>query len=275
MVHYTECGTGLPILFIHGVGGCRHMFSHYTFPRLKGTGRLIAIDLPGYDDTPTLRSRHTIQAYCQLIPDLLDALEITRCHVVGISMGGTIGLKAAAHYPHRIISICASGAIIHGATSFPGWLRGALTTFLSPVTVFPHGPLRRFGRAFLARRSIVQCMGKMVNPVDLALLGKEYPDIAVHAVRNSSPRVWAENIMDLISIDLRDELMTLSVPTMLLDGERVHLKFVRLVKESASCIPEKMRHTATVPLAGHLAPFTNPKGFAALLRNFHLQHSYT
>ena len=271
-IHYSELGTGVPILFIHGLGGCRHMFVHYVFPWLNDAGRLIAFDLPGYDDTPPLGSRNTIQAYSELLPGLLDALEITRCHLVGVSMGGTIAIRVAAHHAQRIISVCASGPIIHGAANVPTLLRMPLTAFLRPITFLPHGPLQRLNAALFAKRIVVRWMGKLVNPVDLILLGESYPDIATHAVSKSSVRVWAENLISIVNADFRTELADLSVPVLLVDGELVYFKFARFVKESAYYIPPDVRNVATIPVAGHLAPFTNPESFAATLRKFHLQH---
>lgn len=247
------------------------MFRHYLFPELDGVGRLIAIDLPGYDDTPPLDGRHTVDAYAGLIPALLDALEIESCHLVGVSMGACIVLKAGVLSGQRVRSICASGGVVWAKRRFPASFRATSIAALKPVTVLPGALLRRITNDLLARRSLVNLIGRLTNPVDLALLGQAYPDIAVHAIRSSSPRIWAENIIDVLRIDLRDELSQLTVPVLVADGEHVHLKAMRTAWEVLSHIPDPIQHVAIIPGCGHLAPYSNPVAFAAALRPFYHQ----
>jgi pimeloyl-ACP methyl ester carboxylesterase len=55
---------------------------------------------------------------------LLDYLKIDKAHLVGFSMGGTIALNFAAHYPERVNKIVAVDADIDGFTNYTPELKG-------------------------------------------------------------------------------------------------------------------------------------------------------
>jgi haloalkane dehalogenase len=46
-IHYTEAGSGPPVLLIHGFPTSSHLWRN-VIPELAKTHRAIAIDLPGY-----------------------------------------------------------------------------------------------------------------------------------------------------------------------------------------------------------------------------------
>lgn len=53
-----------------------------------------------------VRSAYTLEDMAQDAVGVLDALQIDRAHVVGVSMGGMIAQVMAAKFPHRTISLC-------------------------------------------------------------------------------------------------------------------------------------------------------------------------
>jgi pimeloyl-ACP methyl ester carboxylesterase len=64
---------------------------------------------------------------------LLDALEIERAHVVGISMGGMIAQTVAAHHPDRVRTLTS----IMSTTGAPRIGRPALSTWRRMLTSRP------------------------------------------------------------------------------------------------------------------------------------------
>ena len=93
----------LPILFLHGVGSDKSAWAPQV-AHFSRTRAAIAADYPGYGD-----SAFTVDAtrddYADAMIALLDALEIERAHLCGLSLGGVIALAMAAAAPDRVASL--------------------------------------------------------------------------------------------------------------------------------------------------------------------------
>jgi len=103
-VHLLRGGTGEPVLFLHAAGGAGvwHPF-HQLLAEAGFT--VLAPDHPGFgksDDFPDVEGVDDL-VYHYL--DLLDALGLSRPHVVGASFGGWIAAELAVHSPHRVGSL--------------------------------------------------------------------------------------------------------------------------------------------------------------------------
>lgn len=104
-VHYHEAGDGPVLLCIHG--GAPGAFGWGNFgrnlPALSRHFRTLIVDLPGYglSDKPQVDGPRT-GFYAQVFRDMLDALDISRAHVLGMATGGAVALKMALVYPDRL-----------------------------------------------------------------------------------------------------------------------------------------------------------------------------
>jgi len=103
-VHLLRGGVGEPVLFLHAAGGAGvwHPF-HQLLAEAGFT--VLAPDHPGFgksDDFPAVEGVDDL-VYHYL--DVLDALGLSRPHVVGGSFGGWIAAELAVHSPHRIGSL--------------------------------------------------------------------------------------------------------------------------------------------------------------------------
>jgi pimeloyl-ACP methyl ester carboxylesterase len=98
---YRECGTGSPILFVHGMGGNADVWGE-AFELLSRDHRVIAYDRRGFTRSrgaPVADvSRHREDAAA-----LLQALDAAPATVVGWSSGGIVALDLAIHSP-RLVS---------------------------------------------------------------------------------------------------------------------------------------------------------------------------
>lgn len=116
-IHYHEAGSGPVLLCIHG--GAPGAFGWGNFGRnleaLSAHFRTLLVDLPGYgkSDKPAIEGART-QFYAQTFRDMLDALGITKAHILGMATGGLAGLKMAIEYPalvDRLIVINSPGGL--------------------------------------------------------------------------------------------------------------------------------------------------------------------
>lgn len=114
-----------PLLLLHGLG-LDHQAWGPVADRLAGEGRrVIRIDLRGHgrSDAPS-----TGFGLGDLVADtlaVLDELDIPAAHVVGHSLGGTIGLQLALMAPERVRSVTVLGALVAGQTPPPSFMAWA------------------------------------------------------------------------------------------------------------------------------------------------------
>lgn len=138
-VRVQECGSGPPVLFVHGVMTAGASWA--TLAAALGDLRCLLLDRPGCGPTSTLpadapRSLPAQERFAaDLVADVLDALDLESAHVVSTSLGGWFSFRSAAHHPARVRRIVGlafqGGARIDRAPLFmrvqaPAWLAGRL-----------------------------------------------------------------------------------------------------------------------------------------------------
>ncbi len=104
-VHYTESGSGFPILMIHGYGGSNRDFLVLD-SLINDKYRVIRVDMPGFglSDFPAQPTGHTnfIKAYAAYFNFMLDTLHIDSCYVMGNSLGGLMACQLALDHPDLV-----------------------------------------------------------------------------------------------------------------------------------------------------------------------------
>lgn len=106
--HYHDSGTGLPVVFQHGLSGDLTKILE-VMPEERNF-RLISFDARYHGKTRPLGPPEKI-AFDQFADDLkalLDHLEIDRAVIGGISMGAGIALNFATRYPDRVLALILS-----------------------------------------------------------------------------------------------------------------------------------------------------------------------
>lgn len=269
-LQYIEWTTGStqvpPIVFLCGLGEDVRMFTTFTAPKLLQTGaqHLIAIDWPGRGSSTPLE-RNTLKAYEGVLLSFLEARRITRCHLVGNSMGANIALSAAVNHPQLFLTVCAQGTVN----------KEQLPKMLVRVFAKAWAGIPQWLFDTLNREWVVGVLGRILNPTDLVLLDRQgpYRKLAVETVRTSNRRVLRENLEDLLKSDIKGVLGKLTVPTLLTDGVKVARGAMASL---ATIVPLVSTNTPLeiklIEDAGHLASYTNPSVFAQVLMDFVQRH---
>ena len=95
-VNYHRTGSGPTLVLIHGIG---HHWQGWdpVIERLAGHRDVIALDLPGFGESPMPPAGTPAGAgsLTDLVIDFLDGLGVERPHVAGNSLGGWISLELA------------------------------------------------------------------------------------------------------------------------------------------------------------------------------------
>lgn len=106
-VHYTDEGSGFPVLMIHGFGGSYTNFNALA-GLMKNQYRVIRVDLPGFglSDFPGLNENEDyLQDYRDYITFILDTLHLDSVYVIGNSMGGAATWMTAIDHPDKVRKI--------------------------------------------------------------------------------------------------------------------------------------------------------------------------
>src|SRR5947209_17613651 len=93
---YEECGTGFPVVFVHGLTFNRGTWKP-IIDRLADRFRCIAVDLPGHGESVGLP--RTMEDVARQVVDLFTDLGIERPVLVGHSLGALLVTMLAAHFP--------------------------------------------------------------------------------------------------------------------------------------------------------------------------------
>ncbi|HEU0019965.1 MAG TPA: alpha/beta fold hydrolase [Thermoleophilaceae bacterium] len=108
---FSRSGAGDPLVLIHPLGGDRHVWDP-VLPDLSDDHDCIAVDMPGFGDSPPLPEDvpATAAAIAASVVDTLDALGVATAHVAGISLGGWVALELGKTGRARsVTAICTAG----------------------------------------------------------------------------------------------------------------------------------------------------------------------
>jgi pimeloyl-ACP methyl ester carboxylesterase len=93
-LHHKRLGSGPPLLLIHGLAGSRNSFDPIV-DALATHREVVAIDLPGFGETPPLEGEATIPAYADAVTAFLREQGLLGVDVVGSSLGARLALELA------------------------------------------------------------------------------------------------------------------------------------------------------------------------------------
>ncbi len=90
--------TGPSYILLHGIGMGRRYWGDLT-DVLGTTGRVYALDLPGFGDAPEPETPLNMEQSGDLIAELATRLRLANPVLVGHSMGAQVAVEAAARHP--------------------------------------------------------------------------------------------------------------------------------------------------------------------------------
>lgn len=109
-------GDGPDVLLVHGLGSAKTSFFD-TAAALRNEGyRVHAIDLPGFGSSRgPATAPYSATWFAETVVEWMDALDISRVHVVGNSMGGRVALELGLRAPERVgglVLLCPAVAFV-------------------------------------------------------------------------------------------------------------------------------------------------------------------
>lgn len=251
MLRFDDVGTGPPLVLVHGLASSRVVWRN-ALPRLGAGRRAVALDVPGFGDSPPAGPGFDLDRVARVVLNGLEVAGVAEpFDLVGHSMGGAIALTIAARAPDRVRrAVLVAPA---GLRPFPP----LAARFAGPVA----NPLIRlrsrgapladqaWGRRFLLAAGVVDPAA--IGPADTRAL----IDTSARARRTSAA------LSAVLAADLRPLLVAPPVPLGLVWGRHdrvIPLSVADAVRVTAPEVPLEV-----VEDAGHLVMVERPEAFAA------------
>lgn len=208
LLHYTQMGSGPPLILIHGGGSWLYSFRHNISP-LAENFCVYAFDMPGhgYTRTRTNYEVYNFDTICDALLGFMDAMNLKKVHLAGHSWGGGWAIYFADQYPERInklILIDASG--MHRYDQF-AWellkypvLGKFMLKFFSENTV-KKGLKTSFYDKTLVTREMIKCIHTpLLNKTNLTAqlsysrnINWEKTKTALPRIRSKVMIIWGKN----------------------------------------------------------------------------------
>jgi pimeloyl-ACP methyl ester carboxylesterase len=256
-MYLHSCGSGYPVLFIHGIPTSGRLWSSVV-DKLLGRFTCLAVDLPGLGRSPRVSygPEQLEELACQ-IERIRVERNIDRWHVVGHDAGSAI----AVHYAHRFQE------------------RVGCLALLSPA-LFPE--LKPYHLFRIIRRPVV---GELLAPVVNAIFWNIAMRLAVEKKWASLRSVirdfnapfsgpWgAWRLMSVLRWGNPEEVLSslpamlpqLRIPTLIFQGSRDQAVPREFARRASALIPQSK---VVMVDSGHFIPLNNPDVVAAELLRF-------
>jgi pimeloyl-ACP methyl ester carboxylesterase len=258
-VNYVEIGEGEPILFVHGLSGSWQNWLE-NLPRFGRRRRAIALDLPGFGQSPMPSWPIEMRAYGQLLHDFCEKIGVERgATLVGNSMGGLVACEAVLSGPSRfdrLVFVSTAGLMkprlprLTGGAAAAAW-----RTFVPDGLRATRAVVRNRLVRYLSFRTLVRYPNRLRRELlwEQAASGLPAPG-------------FADAMRAEIEYDPRERLREIGIPTLIVWGfddlmvsAAGVLTYHRLIAGSQLEVFER---------TGHLPQLERPARFNRLLEEF-------
>ena len=261
-VHEENSPERTPVVLIHGWSSSWYALSP-VLPVLGKRYHVVAVDLPGFGDSPQMNRRATIPDYAELVAKLLRDKGGKPAILIGHSMGGMIAIEITLRYPElvdRLILIC---------PTISGKLSTFTNLFISPIVLMERLPILNVLFALLEPRMFA-LTDRLMRPISFAertaISDEEYHQLRSEARRPFRGRVRAECFWAMRNNDLRGKLSGINTPALILWGIEDNTVPLRDASVVADEWPDA--DLRIIPNAGHWPQFERPEITRRYIRAF-------
>ena len=239
-------------LMIHGWSSSWYAMSP-LLPLMARRFRCLAVDLPGYGNSPRLEGRTTIPRYADLLSKLISELSDGPVVLVGHSMGGMISLTIAIRRPELV------ERMVLLAPTISGKLSAFIDMFVSPITMIERFPATNAALTALDPY-MVRITDRLMRPASFAersqISAEDYMRLRADARRSGQGRVRAECYAAMRANDLRGRLSAVEAPALVIWGAEDNTVPLR----DAGVVADELVNAdlRIVPKAGHWPQFERP-----------------
>ena len=254
-LYFEIHGEGPPLLLVMGIGYDATLWTLAQVPGLSRMFQVVIFDNRDVGRSSLATGPYTIADMADDVAALMDALDIERAHLLGLSMGGMIALEFGLRHASRLHRLVLSGCGAAPARSVfdPirtwNWVKATDTA----GEVFAGQQFTwLFSHAFLRNAAAVQ--------QTLSLLTSN-----PHPV---TPEAYDRQAQAYLQYDALDRLADLTSPTLVIVGEQDLLTPPWICGEVADRIPGSQFEIIKGDGSSHLVPIERPDEFNSLVTTF-------
>jgi pimeloyl-ACP methyl ester carboxylesterase len=257
-LYYEETGSGIPVVFVHEFAGDYRSYElqmRYFGQRY----RCIAYNARGYppSDVPKDGGRYSQERARDDIRAVIDALEIDKAHIVGLSMGGFATLHFGFTYPERARSLVVAGC---GYGAAPDKREQFAAEAAAAAAQFEKQTMAKSAEGYALGPTRVQFQNK--DPRGW----REFADqLAEHSTEGSALTMRGVQARRPSLFDLVEDMKCLTVPTLVMTGDEdwpclePGLLMKRTIPSAALVVMPNAGHTINLEdpdvFNGHIADF--------------------
>src|SRR5687767_848005 len=248
-VAYDDAGEGRAVLLVHGFPHHRKLWAPQV-RALSGLSRVVAPDLPGFGESD-MPERFAIDTWADGLARFLDALDIERAIIAGLSMGGYVTLAFWRLHRERVLALVLADTRA-GADTEDGKQKRRETIDLA----------RSEGPTAVARALLPGMVGKSTRerePSVVAAMRAMLESASVDSIVGASEAM-------INRADATASLATIDVPTMIIVGEEDVLTPPRESRAMHTAIAGS--RLEIIPGAGHVSNAERPAAFNHVLTEF-------
>jgi pimeloyl-ACP methyl ester carboxylesterase len=254
-LYYEIHGHGQPLLLVMGIGYDSTLWSLAQVPALSQNFQVVIFDNRDAGRSSQATSAYTIADMADDTAGLMDALDIKKAHVCGLSMGGMIAMEFALRHSARLDHMILTGApgAPARAAFHPIMTWNWVKTNDSTGEMFACQQFTwLFSAAFLrnadAVKQTVAMLSSNPNPV--------------------GPQAYNRQAQALLQFDVLDRLAAVKAPTLCIVGEQDLLSPIHECREVADKIPGAKFEVIKGDGSSHVLPIERADDFNGLVRSF-------
>ena len=249
-LYYEVTGEGPPLVFVHSGGFDRRLWDEQFFA-FADRHTVIRYDVRGHGESPPPTKPYSD---AEDLYSLLQWLHISKAHVVGLSLGGSIVIDLALAHPQMINTLILVAPDVSGYAFSAEFTYG----FIKVVTSIGQDDGAPAGDLWLQSSILAPAMANPTVAHKLRQIARE------------NARFWLINPLfrrdSFVSPPATQRLAEIHTPALLIVGDR-HIPDVlneaRLLESGVAGIKR-----VVIPGAGHLVNMEKPEEFNRAVRDF-------
>ncbi len=248
-IGFERRGHGDPLLLLHGLPGDSRMWRR-QIDDLADEFTVVAWDAPGCGQSSDPDDDFGLSDVAACLVSFIDALELGRPHVVGLSWGAGLALEL-----YRIAPAAPASLVL--ASGYAGWA-GSL-----PLAAVSQRLDAYLTAADAPREEALRTWGPgLFSPTAPAALVKE----ALAIASDFHPAALRSLARSFATTDLRDVLRAVEVPTLVLHGDADTRSPLDVGRALHAAIPRS--ELVVLPGVGHASNMQAPAAFNTEVRRF-------
>lgn len=251
------------LVMIHGFRGTHHGLARIAehLPDF----RLIIPDLPGFGSSDAfVTKKHSVESYVNFLKDFVQTLNLNKPIIVGHSFGSIIASHFVATYPNATSRLILINPI--GAPALEG-PRGVMTRLAVLYYWIGRKLPQTAAKSWLGAPPIVKIMSvTMAKTKDKDIQRYIHDQHKKHFSTFASPAVVSESFKASVSSDVSHVAHTLTLPTLLIAGDKDDITSVDKQHELHASIPTS--ELRVIKDVGHLIHYETPGEAAQHITEF-------